>query len=79
MGVLIFGRNWVNWTTSFVGVILVSLVKKPLCRGFWTLITLGGIAAFMAQSYFLIEEFLQYGKTTNIKVKLYGFKRNCCV
>jgi hypothetical protein len=66
----------VNWTNSFVGVIVISFVKKPLCRAFWTLITLAGVVAFLAQSYFLIYDYLQYSKTTNIQVKLYVFKIN---
>lgn len=90
MGILTFGRNWINWTTSFVGmffgniyhylkitfnlitgIVLVSIFKKPLCRIFWTLITVGGIAAFTVQSVFLIQEYLQYGKTTNMQVSFY--------
>lgn len=86
MGIVIFSKNWIYWTTSFVGtfnrneviyllncasgITLTTLSKRFLWRAFWTLVTVGTIAAFVVQSVFLIQEYLQFGKTTNMQAGL---------
>lgn len=53
---------------SFLAIILVSMTKKPLVRTFWTVVTLAGVAAFVVQSAFLIKDYLDFGKTTNMRI-----------
>ncbi|CAD5222482.1 unnamed protein product [Bursaphelenchus xylophilus] len=69
MGVKIFAKNWIYWTDSFVAFNHISQTKKKRWRMFWTLVAVVLVGLFLYQSYQLISEYLQYGKSTAITIQ----------
>ncbi|KAI6188945.1 hypothetical protein M3Y98_00408900 [Aphelenchoides besseyi] len=70
MGVVTFSKNWMYWTSSFVAIVLITFNKRLLWRAFWTFVAVATIAAFVIQSIFLIKEYLQFQKTTNMQINV---------
>ncbi|CAD5224671.1 unnamed protein product [Bursaphelenchus xylophilus] len=68
MGIVIFSKNWIYWTGSFVAISHAAGTKKNYWRAFWILIGLVMIGLFLYQSVLLIIQYLQYGKNTNIQL-----------
>ncbi|KAH7723212.1 hypothetical protein AAVH_09228 [Aphelenchoides avenae] len=68
MGLITLSRNFIYWTQSWTVLAIIAGRKGFLWRSLWNVVFVGTLAAFTLQSVQLIQEYLQYQKTTNIQL-----------
>jgi hypothetical protein len=80
MGFVTLFHNYANWTDTIIGKIVeskkfnflvfipTSFTNKRIWKAFWLLVLLVTTICFSLQSYLLIRDYLNYDKSTVIRV-----------